>query len=132
MLAVQVIISSLGCFRLDVDAAAEAAQLARSGTSSSALFCTAFGGLPACLNLCSSLESDHCWNSYLETLAADARFSDKLQSWILLQYARDSCVSTTQSLTCSDWMLLEPLVQFGFVISVHASVYAPPARLPVI
>ncbi len=109
MLAVQVIISSLGCFRLDVDAAAEAAQLARSGTSSSALFCTAFGGLPACLNLCSSLESDHCWNSYLETLAADARFSDKLQSWILLQYARDSCVSTTQSLTCSDWMLLEPL-----------------------
>ena len=101
--------SSLGCFRLDVDAAASAAQLAQAGTGSSSNFCTVFGGLSACTNLCSSLEMDHCWNRYLDNLAADTRFSDKLQSWMMLQYARDICASTALTSACSDWTLLEPL-----------------------
>jgi hypothetical protein len=52
---------------------------------------------------------DHCWNRYLDDLAADTRFSDKLQSWMILQYARDICASTALTSACSDWTVLEPL-----------------------
>ena len=80
-----------------------------ASTADAASFCGSFGGYSACINLCTSLQSDACWNDYLGSLTADVRFADKLQSWVILQYALDVCASTMPAPGCTDWALLEPL-----------------------
>ncbi len=101
---------SHGCFRLDVSTVAEVLDAASADESGVDLFCDSFGGTEACLSLCDSLHLDACWNLYLHDLTADARFSDSITAWLILQFALDSCATLLPAASpCDEWAKLAPL-----------------------
>lgn len=98
------------CFQVEADDVAALISLAAQGSSSWSATCNTLGGLSACFSLCSSLQSDTCFDDYLKSLGSSPVFGGStLLPFMALHQFLSHCKDADTTSTCTDSNLLAPL-----------------------